>query len=61
MAGVRRWRHCTKCGHVGAAGSFTSTYGANYQADKPALRTCPRCGRKAKTDEFPVVARPEVA
>ena len=59
MAGPRRWRTCLECGYVGAAGTFTSTYGVNYKADKPAIRTCPNCGFKAKTDEFPVVERPQ--
>ena len=58
MAGPRRWRHCTHCGYIGAAGTFSSTYGANYKEDKPAMRTCPKCGRRGRTDEFPIVPQP---
>ena len=55
MPGPRRFRQCPRCGVVLAAGKFTSTFGANYQKDKPAERTCPECGHKAVTTEFTVV------
>ena len=59
MPGPRRWRTCLECGYIGAAGTFASSHGANYQDGKPAVRTCPNCRFRAKTDEFPVVERPQ--